>query len=129
MSSVAPSCRDLGSAHMHGRLFDLGAFPGLQVDREADVVHGELYGVDDAALERLDEIEQYFTGRPEESYYVRIPVSVIHIGVAVECWTYEFNPRYFDTTVQIDSGDWISYFAAKVGAPEERWPDGKLISK
>jgi gamma-glutamylcyclotransferase (GGCT)/AIG2-like uncharacterized protein YtfP len=129
MKLVAPTSRELGEAQLRGRLFDLGAFPGLQIDPEAHVVHGELYGVDDAALERLDEIEQYFPERPEDSYYVRIPASVMNDGVRVGCWTYQFNPQFFDATVQIASGDWISYFATKTDAPEERWPDGKLIAK
>jgi gamma-glutamylcyclotransferase (GGCT)/AIG2-like uncharacterized protein YtfP len=129
MSLVAPNCTDLGRADLHGRLFDLGAFPGLQLDSSAGLVHGELYQVDDATLSVLDDIEQYFPDREAESYYVRISVTVSHNGAITPCWTYEVNPRYFDLNTEVESGDWISYFAAKVDVPEERWPDGAPIAK
>jgi gamma-glutamylcyclotransferase (GGCT)/AIG2-like uncharacterized protein YtfP len=129
MPLVAPTCLDYGEAQLYGRLFDLGAFPGLRIDPTGSVVHGELYGVDDATLDRLDDIEQYFPERPNESYYVRLRVEVTNNGENVGCWTYEFNPLLIDAGPQIDSGDWISYFAAKVDVPEERWPDGKFIEK
>lgn len=129
MPLVVPTCRDYGTAQLNGTLYDLGAFPGLRIDPTGTTVHGELYGVDNAALQRLDAIEQYFPDRPSESYYVRLPVLVTNNGESIECWTYEFNPQYFDVAMPIESGDWISYFAAKVDVPEERWPDGQLIEK
>jgi gamma-glutamylcyclotransferase (GGCT)/AIG2-like uncharacterized protein YtfP len=129
MSLVAPNCRDLGPAQLNGRLFDLGAFPGLLVDPTRGPVYGELYGVDDTTLGVLDDIEQYFPGRESDSYYVRLPVSVSSGGTDVACWTYEVNPNYFDLSAEIASGDWISYFASKVDVPEERWPNGSPIAK
>jgi gamma-glutamylcyclotransferase (GGCT)/AIG2-like uncharacterized protein YtfP len=117
----------MGDATIHGHLFDLGAFPGLIVDPDGGTVFGELYGVDDATLARLDHIEQYFPDRPEESYYVRIPVTV-HCGELVtDCETYQIQPEFFGELVPIESGDWIAHFASKADVPEERWPDGKRI--
>jgi gamma-glutamylcyclotransferase (GGCT)/AIG2-like uncharacterized protein YtfP len=129
MRTIAPSCRIVGDAVIRGQLFDLGAFPGLLVDPNGGSVCGELFGVDDATLARLDQIEQYFPDRPEESYYVRIPVTVAFGSTVTDCETYEIRPEFFGELTPIESGDWITHFSLKTDIPEERWPDGKRIEK
>ena len=131
---LAPHSRDLGMAVIRGTLFDLGAFPGLvlgalghALGHDAGDVVGELYEVDGTTLARLDEIEQYFPDRPEGSYYLRLPATVTQSGETVSCWTYEIRPERFTLGPRVESGDWISYFAAKTDIPEERWPDGSTI--
>ncbi len=72
----------LGAARTRGRLYDLGAYPGLVAsDEEADVVHGELWSVPEALLPRLD--------RYEGDAYRRERTSVLpESGPAVEAWLY-----------------------------------------
>ncbi len=49
----------LGEDAVRGRLYSLGAFPGLKQGR--DVVKGELYDVDPYLIKRLDNIEGHPT--------------------------------------------------------------------
>jgi len=48
-------------------------------------------------------------------------------GELIECWVYEFNPKYYDRRAPIASGDWIAHAAEKGALPEEKWPDGRPI--
>jgi len=51
-------CRCLGIGVMQGlALYDLGPFPMAVPSSDAALLHGELYGVDAAALARLDRLE------------------------------------------------------------------------
>jgi gamma-glutamylcyclotransferase (GGCT)/AIG2-like uncharacterized protein YtfP len=127
MSRLLPRCRDLGPATLRGVLHDFGAYPGLRLDEDG-VVHGEIYTVDAEALALLDDIERFLPDDYEASYYFRHRVvAQLADGASIECWVYEFNPKYYGQRAPITSGDWIAYAAQKGALPEESWPDGKKI--
>ena len=129
MPRLLPRCRDLGSAPLPGRIHDFGAYPGLRLD-EAGLVHGEIYSVDPNALALLDDIERFFPDDYEASYYFRHRVTAtLADDSLIECWVYEFNPKYYGKRNPISSGDWITHAAAKGSLPEEKWPDGREIRK
>ena len=121
------SARDLGRATIRGRIRVFGAYPGLRLDEEGLVI-GEVYSADAAALAVLDDIERFFPGDEETCYYFRRRVTAtLANGTPVDCWTYEFNPKYYGERNAIASGDWIAHAAAKGLFPEERWPDWRGI--
>lgn len=92
---IAPG-RFLGEARTQPAytLLDLGRYPGLEPGG-ATAVHGELYEVDDATLDALDELE----GHPE--LYERRPVLLDGEGDA-QAW---FTPDGASGPV-VTSGDW-----------------------
>ena len=125
-----PAAPDLGAGTVRGRIYDFGAFPGLELDDQAELVHGEVYGVVDGMLAAFDAIEEYWPDDYEASYYHRHRVAVtLADGRRLECWTYVFNPKHFPLRHAIDSGDWIAHAAAKGDLPPETWPDGDPIRK
>jgi gamma-glutamylcyclotransferase (GGCT)/AIG2-like uncharacterized protein YtfP len=99
--------RFVGSAHIEGRLFDLGHYPGLlQGDGQ---VTGEVYQVDDAHLTRLDGVEGVVPGDRDASQYWREEVTVLSgplQGQRVQ--TYVYNGPV-DGCVPIPHGDYRRY--------------------
>lgn len=90
-----------------GRLYDIGAYPGM-IDGDG-AVHGELYRFDDiaVALEVLDEVEDYDPLDGPGSLYVRV-VRAVHLeedGSEAPAWLYLYN-RDVKGLPQIKSGDW-----------------------
>jgi gamma-glutamylcyclotransferase (GGCT)/AIG2-like uncharacterized protein YtfP len=68
-ATVMEKSRFLGLGEIQGDLFDLGTYPGV-VDGKGRVV-GELYEVDSATLDVLDQIEGFNPDEPEFSLYLR----------------------------------------------------------
>jgi gamma-glutamylcyclotransferase (GGCT)/AIG2-like uncharacterized protein YtfP len=127
MPRLFPHARYLGKATIHGCIHDFGAYPGLRLDEDG-IVHGEVYGVDPVILAALDDIERYMPDDYEASYYFRHrATATLADGAQIDCWTYEFNPKYYGERNLIASGDWIAHAATKGPLPDERWPDGKSI--
>ncbi len=89
-------CTFEGPAQIKGTLYDLGAFPALSLHGNTDV-HGELYEVDDATLERLD----YLEGHPR--FYLRQKVETNN-GPA---WVYTMDHSHnLDLHATLKSGVW-----------------------
>jgi gamma-glutamylcyclotransferase (GGCT)/AIG2-like uncharacterized protein YtfP len=90
--------RFLGETTFPGRLYSLGPYPALKpAETETDVVHGEVYEVGDALLERLDHIE----GHPWQ--YRREPIQTAHFG---ECQAYVYRRRLHAADKRIESGNY-----------------------
>jgi gamma-glutamylcyclotransferase (GGCT)/AIG2-like uncharacterized protein YtfP len=93
----------LGEARIHGRLYDLGDYPGLVLGGE-DIVHGEVIDFDDAALwAPLDAYEECDPDQPETSEYRRIEIDLLDAGG--RAWVYVFN-RPVEGLTPIASGVW-----------------------
>jgi gamma-glutamylcyclotransferase (GGCT)/AIG2-like uncharacterized protein YtfP len=94
------------NAKVSGSLYDLGAYPGLLLDDSNSSVVGEVYEVDDAILNELDEFEA-------SSNYSRTQVKVFLGNNSVTCWTYEPKREFYSFRNLITSGDWIEYAQRK----------------
>ena len=85
----------LGPAAVRGRLYNLGSYPGLVLDEQADEVHGEILAVPDAAtLARLDAYEDYRPNGPDPdaSLFLRVRTAVtLPTGASELCWVYVYN--------------------------------------
>jgi gamma-glutamylcyclotransferase (GGCT)/AIG2-like uncharacterized protein YtfP len=93
----------LGEARIHGRLYDLGDYPGLILGGE-DVVRGEVIGFDDATLwALLDAYEEYDPNQPETSEYRRVEADFLNDSGPA--WVYVFN-RPVEGLIPIASGVW-----------------------
>lgn len=92
-----------------GRLYDAGDYPALVLDeRETGLVFGEVLTVTEAALEPLDELEDYFgPGHPDNLY------DRVQLGDGV--WVYVWPQEKADAArlPLIEGGDWIGYAASR----------------
>jgi gamma-glutamylcyclotransferase (GGCT)/AIG2-like uncharacterized protein YtfP len=116
MSVRFPRSKFIADAKVIGSLYDLGAYPGLLLNKSNSLVIGEVYEVDDELLDQLDDFEA-------SSNYVRKQVE-ISLGAHREvCWTYEPDPEFYSLHTLITSGDWIKYAGTKTDRPEDTLPD------
>lgn len=107
MSARFPESKFIAEAKVRGRLYDLGAYPGLLLSESNSLVSGEVYEVDDETLNKLDEFEA-------STNYLRKEVE-ISVGNENQLgWTYEPNPAFYSLRTVISSGDWSEHARSKI---------------
>lgn len=106
MSVRFPESQFIAIAKARGSLYDLGAYPGMQTGESSSFVTGEVYEVDDATLDEMDEFET-------SSHYLRKPIEIFLGADQKTAWVYEPDPKHYDFEIVISSGDWIEYWQAK----------------
>lgn len=104
----------VGEDLVEGTLYHLGGFPGLTQeiqpclkDEDTTPVHVELYRVlDDTLPPRLDGLEGYRIGSPENSMYIRAKVDlIVNQGQTAEIYYYNANDMPSERIIW--SGDWL----------------------
>ena len=95
-AEIAPYARrltSLGPATIRGKLYNLGAYPGIILDETAPEVPGELFTVPDAAtLAALDAYEDYRPNDPASSLFLRVEATAtLPNGSQLTCWVYVYN--------------------------------------
>lgn len=107
---LAPAPRFVARARVRGRLFDLGAYPGLQLGG-AHWVHGEIYAITPALEGVIDHIEEVWPQRSGE-YLKQLALVMLLPDEAsarqVPCLLYELHPALIDRHPLIASGDWMA---------------------
>lgn len=108
MSVRFPAATYVDDGTVAGSLYDLGAYPGLLLGGSASRVTGEVYEVDDATLQQLDQFEL-------SSDYVRKEVEVHHGTERRRCWIYvpERDADFFSGLPLVESGDWIEHVRSR----------------
>ncbi|HVQ38718.1 MAG TPA: gamma-glutamylcyclotransferase family protein [Pyrinomonadaceae bacterium] len=106
MSVRFPNSKFIADAKVNGRLYDLGAYPGLRLDESSPLVIGEVYEISEETLNSLDDFET-------SSNYSRSQVEVLVGADRRDCWTYEPDPDSYSLRTLIPSGDWIEYAKTK----------------
>lgn len=101
----------VGTAHIAGRLYDFGTYPGLVLDATAGPVAGDIYDIPEALLPVLDEIEEVYPG--QATLFVRETQPVMFDGVLVDCLMYPVADSAVAGLARIDSGDWVAYRRAR----------------
>src|SRR5262245_36085944 len=95
IASIVKRFRRLGSAHVRGRLYDFGKFPGAVLDPSSrSMIHGELVALpsDERVLEALDRYEEFDPLAPRKSLFVRKKAKVLMAnGDSRESWIYVYN--------------------------------------
>ena len=100
---LAGAFQPLGPCVIPGRLYDLGAYPGL-VDGPGEVI-GELFEVRDlSVMPALDAFEDYWPDDPARSRYERVKVRLL--SPERDAWVYRWRLGLADARL-IDSGDWF----------------------
>ena len=116
MSIRFPKAQFIADGKVSGRLYDLGAYPGLQLDESGSLVTGEVYEVDDETLSRLDDFEA-------ASNYLRKQAEVSLAKDRRTCWTYGPNPEFYSLSTLVTTGDWVEYTRTKTSRSERASPD------
>jgi gamma-glutamylcyclotransferase (GGCT)/AIG2-like uncharacterized protein YtfP len=95
IASIVKRFRRLGSAHVRGRLYDFGEFPGAVLDPSSrTIIHGELVLLpsDERVLQELDRYEEFDPSDPKGSLFVRKKVRIqMANGNGLEGWIYVYN--------------------------------------
>jgi gamma-glutamylcyclotransferase (GGCT)/AIG2-like uncharacterized protein YtfP len=93
----------VGPASIAGRLYDLGAYPGIVLGAGGRVV-GEVYRVSAEVETALDFLEEV---KPDESgEYLKREAPVSVAGQVLDCLVYEIHPDRLQGRLVIASGDW-----------------------
>jgi gamma-glutamylcyclotransferase (GGCT)/AIG2-like uncharacterized protein YtfP len=101
----------LGEATVEGRLYDLGAYPGMTLTSDGRNVRGEVYEFApdkwSTTIAQLDGYEGCAPGDPPPHEYRRqIVQATFFDGRRVAAWAYVLN-RPTDGLPEIESGDWL----------------------
>ena len=103
----------IGAAHVQGRLFDFGSYPGLVIDEEGAPIRDDVYRIDDALVPVLDEIEEVYPGVEGlfRSHRLHVNVNVEGRTDRIDCLIYPVAAAAVAGRPRIESGDWVSHRA------------------
>ena len=106
ITRLSPTPRYVGNSEICGLMYHLGAYPGVVLtDDPAQTIIGEVYAIEPALEQVLDEIEMIYPQQRDE--YVKRHV-VVKLGLQqLSCLVYEINPAYIAGKPLIVSGDWV----------------------
>lgn len=109
---LAKTAHFLGEARVPGRLYDLGAYPGMSLSNGGGFVKGEIYEVNPIrwvdVIQQLDEYEGCSNDDPEPHEYRRqIVEAKLSSGESMDAWAYVLN-RSSHGLREIASGDYLS---------------------
>jgi gamma-glutamylcyclotransferase (GGCT)/AIG2-like uncharacterized protein YtfP len=108
INRLRPAPQFVGAARVKGRLYHLGAYPGMTLGGN-EWVQGEVYAIDPVLEPVLDEIEDLGAHPTDE--YVKRWIVVEVAGQTVDCLVYEINPRYALPALRVMGGDWMQVVA------------------
>lgn len=97
----------LGTTTVRGRMYSLGAFPGVRFDQDGSI-KCEAYEVDEPTVKRLDRLEGYRGPGNDDNFYNRVPITFQLNGNNEQGEVYEINDPNLDSKGRsvIESGEW-----------------------
>jgi len=106
------TARFIGEARVAGRLYDLGAYPGMTLSPNDTYVKGDLYDVPPdhwpSVIEQLDAYEACRDTDPEPHEYRRELVRAeLPSGEGIQAWAYVLNDPALGLR-EIPSGDYLA---------------------
>jgi gamma-glutamylcyclotransferase (GGCT)/AIG2-like uncharacterized protein YtfP len=91
---LAHAARFVGAAHIQGRLYNLGRFPGLKEPRsDGDIIHGDVYDLGeniDALLREMDAYENA-ESPPPTPYDRQLTAAALADGRTIQAWVYWYR--------------------------------------
>lgn len=115
LASVIKKLRKVGTAHIRGRLYDLGDYPGAILDASAGTtISGEVFAIpnEPALLSILDSYEGFDSSDLHNSLFVRKQHRVtLSDGRKLKCWVYVYN-RALGEAHLVVGGDYAEFNAA-----------------
>ncbi len=114
--------RKVGDGFVHGRLYDLGEYPGAVLDSVSETrIAGEVFQLPDdgATIAALDLYEGFDPEDFSASLFVRRKCQVtLEDDRRIECWIYVYNRRVAPSTI-ISNGDYLKMQAEAAVKMEE----------
>lgn len=117
-NEIADTVRRLsyvGPAYVHGRLYDLGEYPGVILDASSPTkISGHLFKLpqNQSVLAALDSYEGFESENLKKSLFVRERTTVtLDDKRSVQCWIYVYN-RDPGAAPLVLSGDYAKHQAA-----------------
>lgn len=104
INRLSPPPRFLGTAQVAGRLFSLGAYPGIQLGAGGMVV-GEVYAIASELEAVLDEIEGL--APTPDGQYEKAAIQVAVGSQNLSCLIYVATVETLVRGVPMASGDWM----------------------
>ncbi|MCX8169928.1 MAG: gamma-glutamylcyclotransferase [Candidatus Methanomethyliaceae archaeon] len=100
--------RYVGNGKIRAKLYDLVEYPGA-VEHKRSYVYGRVYEIHnmDKVLPLLDEYEEFYPDKPEDSLFIRKVMRVImENGENLRAFVYIYN-RSVDRMKVISTGIWL----------------------
>ena len=98
IADIVKDFKRLGRGTIQGKLYNLGAYPGVVLDtRSKERIEGDIFVLPPSpeALACLDEYEEYRPNDPERSLFTRQRVQVtFQNGSRLLCWIYVYNKNH-----------------------------------
>jgi len=95
IAAIVGRLRSIGRGYVHGKLYDLGDYPGAIVDpSSSSLVRGLLVQLppEKEVLEVLDRYEEFDPANPGQSLFIRTKTKVrLTDGRNVQGWIYVYN--------------------------------------
>lgn len=101
----------VGRGYIHGRLFDLGAYPGAILSKlPADKVFGSVHRIEARAWPQLDAFEGFDENAPAHSEFLRRKARVRGLDgrPSLQAWVYVYNERTHNAE-RILTGDYLEF--------------------
>lgn len=94
IAQVVRGMEPIGAGTIRGRMHRFSEYPAVKIDsKNGSRIRGQVFEVPSAgALHKLDEYEEFYPARLDESLFRRKQVKVrLEDGSKVDCWIYEYN--------------------------------------
>ena len=104
ITRLEPSPRFVGRGRARGVLYDLGPYPGARFGGD-DWVVGEVFAIEAALEQRLDEVEEILP-EPTGEYDKRLVTVNLDGGARLQCLAYELSTTAAQGRARISGGDW-----------------------
>jgi gamma-glutamylcyclotransferase (GGCT)/AIG2-like uncharacterized protein YtfP len=112
INRLRPAPAYVAMGEVHGVLYHLDRYPGLQLGgEEAVTVVGEIYRITPELEQVLDAIERIVPGADSEYFKREVDVALAS-GGTMACLLYEINPARVVGRDAIVHGDWILFHTA-----------------
>ena len=89
------SLRRIGPAHVRGKLYDLGEYPGaILATLSETLIQGEIFELPaiPAILKTLDDYEEFDSANKEDSLFIRTKAKATLLDAPqIVCWMYVYN--------------------------------------
>lgn len=109
-STLIAKLEIVGSATVHGKLYDFGAYPG--VTNEEGIVFGDLLRL--TSTEQLSPLDAYEECNGRSPLFTRsITTAQSCVGTSIAAWIYLFRGRT-ESGVLIASGDYQQYMRSRL---------------
>ncbi|MDQ2936382.1 MAG: gamma-glutamylcyclotransferase [Acidobacteriota bacterium] len=95
VAGALKTLRRIGPAHVRGRLYDLGEYPGaILAPSSTTLIQGEIFELPATPfiLKALDDYEEFDPANKEESLFIRTKARATLLdGPQMDCWMYVYN--------------------------------------